>query len=187
MYVVYVNGYGIPKRWDEQQQRYYWNRADYNYTEYIRQVADYLRGMADIGVFPLIVLAGGATNPDVPDMTEAMCMYKYLVADHWDVLPKTDLRFIHGMTLEENFEGFTDLLREYGSPITTMFCEWPQQDYFRYLASRHVPYATVYPLTFDQEHPAQWSTRLRHIAHLPVRIIRQRRTTRAAPDSPHSS
>ena len=164
MYVVYVNGYGVPKE-----------RCDANYDRYLKVVEQELRRFVAQGVHPLLVLAGGYTNTDRLDMSEAQFMRDRLMTDDAkDLTRRLDIHLIEGMSVDENFSALRAFLIDHGSSVLTMFCEWSRQDYFRIRAHQMFADATIHPVIFDRGHDPRWNIRLQQLTKLPWRLLRPR-------------
>lgn len=172
--IVYVNGYGVPMK-EGHDGKFSPNRADANYDRYLAVVANRLRVLRDeFHLGALLVFAGGATNPDVPQWSEGLYMHRRFTADHPDVLESCDVEFLSGQSVDENLYLFRRTYNTYGASFITMFCEWARQDYFRYRVARTFPSAEVVPVTFDRGFEPRWSTRLQQWMFLPLRMLNRR-------------
>lgn len=162
--VFYINGYGVPRD----------IMADGNYGRYLsachEAMASEDKKSAGRGrpsdAQPLVYLAGGATNSNFPDRTEAGEMLKWFAARNPDV---SGFRLIDGkLDLRGNLEELRRLVAPAES--ITFFCEYARQDFFRFLVARLFPGARVRPIKFDGGTPHQRLARLRQSLRLPLRL-----------------
>lgn len=140
--IFYVNGYDVPEN----------ILADDNYVRYLGLV---LRAVRRVEGPVRLYLAGGATNPRLPDRTEAGEMER-LVRDFLSFGPAPTLleivRLESAKDLRGNLEAFC---AHAGSDVeATVFCEYARQDRMRFYVARLLPRARVHPvILYKGGHP----------------------------------
>jgi len=158
--LFYVNGYGVPNQ-----------REDGNYDRYLSSVIRCITELTDGRATQRIYLAGGATNPARPDMTEAQFMADRLRHDYLLYRDRFELVLLErGRTLRHNVLQFRRALRENGPALSYLFCEWAHQDHLRCLA-RDIPESQVLPIIFDRGHSRRWMVRLGQLARLTKKVL----------------
>ncbi|PIY62685.1 hypothetical protein COY93_02520, partial [Candidatus Uhrbacteria bacterium CG_4_10_14_0_8_um_filter_58_22] len=112
-----------------------------------------------------IYLAGGATNPNRPDRTEAGEMERWFRAQEFADEP--DIRLIdQPIDLLGNLK---ELQRQVGRDTElVLFCEWSRQDWMCFLVDRMFSNAHVVPIKFDGG--MNWLSRPRQLLRLPVKV-----------------
>ena len=156
--IIYANGYGVPG-----------DPHDQNYGRYLTRI---LRASLSPGFKTIFILAGGATNPGRPDMSEARYMLDRLTADHGPIIDRFTFRLLEdGRDVETNLCGLRRICKEFEFPVVTLYCEWARQDYFRFLAHQLIPNALVEPVIFDRGFDPRWDVRLKMLFFLPLRML----------------
>ena len=158
--LFYVNGYGVPNQ-----------SEDENYSRYLAQVVRHITELTDARSTQRLYLAGGATNPSLPDMSEAQFIADRLRSDFPFFRDRFELVLLErGRTVRHNILQFRRALRKNGPALSYLFCEWARQDYLRCLV-RDLPDARVIPIIFDRGYRRRWSVRLAQLARLPQKVL----------------
>lgn len=159
--VLYINGYGVPQ-----------DLKDDSYQRYLSQVVFQIMDLGSFDGPPtILILAGGATNPQ-RDTTEAAYIHQWLVTHHGPILHRFSFRLLEeSRDLETNLRCLRRVCQELELPAVTLYCEWSQQEWFRFLTYRLIPNAVVEPIVFVGGHDPHVRARLWEMMKLPWRVI----------------
>lgn len=146
--IVYVGGYGVPSD----------GQPDGNINRYVQGVIDSLSVQATRKDTVYVFLMGGATNPALPKVTEAMVLWKAwreLTPKHGVATNATVAIRDKGVDLWDNMISLQRILNTVPRDLLgkiVLYCEEHRLRRFTYIAKRVLPDydLTVVPIDFDE-------------------------------------